>query len=221
MKKYEKEYLKKLTEHAAETRRLFSNAQKPERERKVVRAFLRCLGIEFSDDEINAGQAEPIDVAFRSARFQVTELLDEGRKRGDEWRKREQRYRSAESVLDVVEPAKSPKDYSTPAMSFGEIATCIVAHLSNKVERYGERGCSDVDALVYVNLEGRYLWPTEADPNLEALCNLRGQRWRSASVLFLPYSIVMNADKHAPSFLLDKVGCACNAWSRSDGWFDP
>lgn len=210
-----------MAEHAAETRRLFSNALKPERERMVVRAFLRCLGIEFLDDEIKVAQAEPIDVAFRSARFQVTELLGEWRKRGDEWREREKRYQSAESLLDVVEPAKSPKDYSTPAMSFGEVAACIAARLSDKLERYGESGCSDVDALVYVNLEGRYLWPTEANPNLEALCILRGQGWRSASVLFLPYSIVMIADKHAPLFLLDKVGCVSNEWSRPDGWVDP
>lgn len=34
--------------------------EKPERERMIVRAFLRCLGVPFSDDEIQPGTEEPV-----------------------------------------------------------------------------------------------------------------------------------------------------------------
>jgi very-short-patch-repair endonuclease len=84
MERDEAEYLRKLQEHVAETRRLFSNTMKPERERMVCRAFLRCVGIKFCDQEIIASDTEPVDVVFRSAKFQIRELLGSDRKRGDE-----------------------------------------------------------------------------------------------------------------------------------------
>jgi hypothetical protein len=95
MDRDEAEYLRKLQEHVAETRRLFSNTMKPERERMVCRAFLRCLGIKFCDEEIIASDTEPIDVLFRSAKFQIRVLMESGRKRGDE-------------VKELQEPKQGP-----------------------------------------------------------------------------------------------------------------
>lgn len=66
--------LAKLREYADRARRLFSNPQKPERERMIVRAFLRCAGEAFEDGEIIASSEEPIDVRFRSADFQWRSL---------------------------------------------------------------------------------------------------------------------------------------------------
>jgi hypothetical protein len=60
-------YLASLRTHAAETRTLFSNPMKPERERMVVRAYLRCLGIPFTEDEIASSNDEPVDVLFGEA----------------------------------------------------------------------------------------------------------------------------------------------------------
>ena len=47
----------------------------------VCRAFLRCMGVGFSEDEIAVGAREPTDITFRGAEFQITEVLDEGRRR--------------------------------------------------------------------------------------------------------------------------------------------
>jgi hypothetical protein len=74
MHRDEAEYLRKLQEHVVETRRLFSNTMKPERERMVCRAFLRLLGISFCDEEIIASDTEPIDVLFQSASFRYGSL---------------------------------------------------------------------------------------------------------------------------------------------------
>ena len=84
MDRDEAEYLDRLRDHTVETRRIFSNKMKPERERMVCRAFLRCLGVQFRDEEIVTSYTEPIDVIFRSAQFQIRELMEPDRKRGDE-----------------------------------------------------------------------------------------------------------------------------------------
>jgi hypothetical protein len=44
-------YLEALREDAADGRTLMSNPRKSERERMVVRALLRCLGVAFADTE--------------------------------------------------------------------------------------------------------------------------------------------------------------------------
>lgn len=84
MDRDEAKYLNELCDYVAETRRIFSSKMKPERERMICRAFLRCLGVQFQEDEILAPHTEPIDVAFRSAKFQIRELMEPERKRADE-----------------------------------------------------------------------------------------------------------------------------------------
>ena len=75
---------------------------KSKRERMVCRAFLRCLGVQFQEDEILAPYTEPIDVAFRSAKFQIRELMEPERKRGDEVREFQQVVQNATSIEDVM-----------------------------------------------------------------------------------------------------------------------
>src|ERR1700694_562796 len=93
MKPSDRQYIADLQRHAAETRTLLSNAQKLERERMVVRAFLRCVGVPFLDGDIQASKDEPIDVVFGQACFQVMTILG-GRKPGQDWREREDRYQA-------------------------------------------------------------------------------------------------------------------------------
>jgi Protein of unknown function (DUF1780). len=63
----------------------FSNKEKLSREKWVVRRLLRALHIDFAEEEM-AGAEEPVDVLFRDAKFQVKEILDEGRRRTDEFK---------------------------------------------------------------------------------------------------------------------------------------
>jgi hypothetical protein len=112
----EGECLSALRRQVAETRRLFSNAQKPEREKMVCRAFLHSMGVGFSEDEISVGAIEPTDIAFRGAAFQITEVLDEGRKRSLEHEELEIKYQNARSARDVMEPWRNPEPMGFPEM---------------------------------------------------------------------------------------------------------
>ena len=210
----ETEYIAELQRHAAQTRTLYSNAQKPERERMVVRAFLRCIGEQFADDEIRASKDEPVDVAFRTVRFQVRYILC-GRKPGRDWRERECRYKNAKGVSDVLEPWTS----SEP-MSFGEVSQLINEGLAEKASRYGVKNCAKLDALVYVDPRGRHLWPLEPTLNDEVAHDLGRQGWRSVSMLFVPYGAVLVSQPVAPDFLRDKVGLILNRSPHCDGLFD-
>jgi len=84
----DRQFIADLQQHAAEARTLFSNAEKPARERMVVRALLRCIGVSFSDDDIRTSKEEQIDVVFGQASFQVMTILG-GRKPGQDWRERD------------------------------------------------------------------------------------------------------------------------------------
>jgi hypothetical protein len=126
MTRSDEEYLAELRKHATEARTLFSNAQKPERERMAVRAFLRCIGEQLSDDEIQAATQEPIDAMFRSAQFQLMDIVG-NKKRGLEWLKRERRYHEATRVSDLLEPWADPNP-----ISFDEISQQIATALARK-----------------------------------------------------------------------------------------
>lgn len=214
MHRGDQEYIAKIRKYEAETRTLLSNRQKPDRERMVVRAFLRCVGLQCSDDEIQTSNEEPVDVVFRSAQFQVMDILG-GRQRGKESLERQRRYEKATRFSNLEEP------YSASApMSFGELSQNTGVGLAKKASRYGVKTCSTLDALVYVDLSGRHLWPLE--PSLEAKVadELGGQGWRSVSVLFPPYGIILAVIPSAPDFLKDKVGLILNQWPHPDGLFD-
>jgi hypothetical protein len=214
MKQGEKEYIAKLQAHAAGARALFSNPMKSERERMIVRAFLRCIGEQFSDAEIRTGKEEPVDVEFQAARFQVRETLG-GRKRGLDWLERERRYQVAKSIADTAEPFTA----SEP-MSLDEMSQLVAEGLAEKASHYGAKNCAKLDALVYVDLRNRHLWPLKPAPNDKVTRHLNEQGWQSVSVLSVPYGAILFAQPTAPDFLRNKAGSALNQWPHCDGWFD-
>jgi len=205
------EYVEKLRMHADDTVRYFGNERKAERERDVCRAFLRCVGITFVEQEMIAPSEEPVDVSFRDARFQVREVLEEGRRRGDEWKCKRDRWHRAQSIDDVTEPVVS----SVP-MTFSELVERVTDELGKKAKKYGGQ-CSDIDALVYVNLI-RHLYPLSSSEDLH---NLEEQGWRSVCVLFPPYGVVLFAREAAPHFLFELTGKILHEWGRPDGLFCP
>jgi hypothetical protein len=207
-------FLAKLREHADRARRLFSNPQKPERERMVVRAFLRCIGEAFEDSEIIASSEEPVDVRFRAADFQIMEIVGDNR-RSLEWRRRQDRYRTAQHVADVLEPY-------TPSqpMCFDDAVQLVADRLSAKAARYGAAACASLDALVYIDLHNRHLWPLEPSGNARAAAMLQTQGWRSVSMLFVPYGVVLLAAPAAPAVIRARAGRVLNEWPGLDGLFD-
>jgi hypothetical protein len=208
-------FLAKLREYADCARHLFSNPQKPERERMIVRAFLRCIGETFEDGEIIASREEPIDVRFRSADFQIMEIVG-NKRRGLEWRQRQDRYRDAQGVADVLEPY-------TPSqpMSFDDAAQLVADGLSEKAARYGAATCASLDTLVYIDLHNQHLWPLETSGNARAAAMLQAQGWRSVSMLFVPYGVVLLAAPTAPAVISARAGRVLNEWPGLDGLLTP
>jgi hypothetical protein len=198
----EQQYKDVMIKAIAETRALFAanSRQQTNREKRICRAFLRCIGVEYSEDKLIVGPYEPIDVGFGEAKFQVTEVLGDKR-RGDELRNLETKYKTASASSDLLVPIGEPE-----RMSFAETATEVRKRLEQKFVRYGgESGCRGIDALVHIELANRYLYPVEVRCT-EDVRTMKVQGWRSVSVLIIPYVIVLFANDMAPSFLKDHVG---------------
>ena len=208
----EQKYIDGLVSHSEETLVLLSNKEKTKRERMVVAAFLRCLGVTFSSNDIESPQDDPPDIICKEACFEVRELLDEGRRRGDEYKDRHETLIKSTSIEDTLLPYDSP----TP-ISYRKIFQLITAALSKKALRYGKQGCSDLDALVYLNLQNRFLDPTTDITNFDSLM---AQGWCSVSFVTPPYSHVIFAKDTAPDFLKSNTGEAKREWDDSDTFFE-
>jgi hypothetical protein len=230
----DKKYLRALLHDVKETCHLLSSEMKPERERMVCRAFLRCAGIPFTEEGLMASKVEPPDVLFDSARFEVRELMDVGRQRHSEWKKEYQRIEKAKSTDDVLRPPPSPK-----RIRLKELVPLVTDALKDKSEKYGKRGisCGDIDALVYVNLLETFLVPALPGIDTEEVDteNLVNQGWRSVSilVLFSPnenpdfqgwpchHAGILTATSTAPQFIRERVGKILNTFSNQERLFEP
>jgi hypothetical protein len=95
METSENRILSHLRTDAARSAFLFSNAGQELQERTAVAGLLRTLRIDFKKNEIIKRGPEPVDVWFRDARFQVTEVLDQCRRRNQEIGQRSARIRKA------------------------------------------------------------------------------------------------------------------------------
>ncbi|MGO8991502.1 MAG: DUF1780 domain-containing protein [bacterium] len=215
MNEMDRKYLQKLRDRAIDTRTFLSNKMKSERERAVCRAFLRTIGISFEESEIIAPSTEPADVSFRTARFQIRDLLEPDRKRGDDWKKREQRYLSAGSLDDVMVPFSLPIP-----LGLGRLAPVLEITLSAKAQKYKENykdGCTEIDALVYVALKDRFLAVNSRLPDLEGL---KTQGWRSVSLLFSPFGMVLFTGSTAPEILRAIPPAPHMEWQDIDTLFE-
>lgn len=213
----DEEFRTSLIRFNEDSRTLFSNAHKLDRERMVCRAFLRCIGVPFTEEEIRKGQNEPVDIAFRSASFQITEILDEDRRRGNELSALDKKLRQANCASDFLEPWKT----SVP-ISFEDAAGLVARRLGEKSTKLGgATGCRGIDALAYVNLRGRHLVPTCISDDCAELTAVRAQGWRSASILMIPYGIVWFASDGSPGFLTETQGRMLADDGRTDRWFEP
>lgn len=208
-------YIESLIKAAESKRRLFSNKCKAERERMVTRAFLRGIGVGFSEEDLISNPEEPVDVSFKEARFQVMEILDE-RRRGQEIETEIARFRDAGSVSELIEPWHAPE-----AIPYPEVIQKIADRLNEKkAEKYGYATCSTVDVLVYFNLKNRYLFPDNSSGAEEGLLKLEQQGWRSVSAVLVPYGFVIAARDDCPELLSSKVGQISREWKIPFGLFD-
>jgi putative endonuclease (uncharacterized protein DUF1780) len=185
--------------------KFFGNEHKQDREYYVVATFLKCLGITFQDAEIkpNPEQYHPVDIFFKDARFQITEILDTDRERHKEYKDRLQKVKQDPEFGDFI------RSYDTKDIEYGEIIDLVSERLSKgKCIKYPPAVQADLDILVYVNLHGKML---DVKSHIPDCPDLRAQGWRSVSMLFKgSYIHIFHANKKAPNFIQENVGKSQN-----------
>ena len=194
-----------------EAAQLFSRDGKPLQERTAVHGFLRALGIEHARHEIIKQGPEPIDVWFRDARLQVTEIMYPARPRDREIRQRAERARSARHIEDLMEPGTITSEPMGPQA----VSDLVIQRAAQKAAHYAGQ-CAGVDLLAYVNMHGHHLYPVgpfSPAPQLDA----RG--WRSVSLVMERFAIVLSATSSAPEFVRDRLGEGAE-WQDIDSVFD-
>jgi hypothetical protein len=206
---HEKEFLRRLVEEAQDTVDFLSSARKRERERQVCAAFLRCAGVPFSPRDLKCPERDPPDVLFDTAAFEVKLLLG-GRKIHGQWKAIAARQNSAQCIGDVLEPNVQAEPFS-----FAELVQAVTDELNKQT--YDPRTREVLDALLYVNLKGRFLDVQSPYTNTAAIEQMG---WRTVSVLSPPYALVLTASPSAPVFLRQRVATVRNCCSNPDEWFE-
>ena len=177
----------------------FSEDPRTDREKAPVREFLRYLGVGFTEEELVVPlKDDDVDVRFREARFQNVERIVAARRQHEEVRQFAERVRTAREVA----ARGVPRGDSVP-MRVRELLREVHKALGNESRKTVNRAA--LDALVYVNLRGRHLYPAPDvfEEDARAVADLG---WRSVSVLWPPYAVVISAKSAAPKFLRVKTG---------------
>jgi hypothetical protein len=179
-----------VTEQHPRPRLLLAQRMKPQRDRAVIRALLRVLGVAFAEAEVIAPGESPIDVQFRQAQFHVRELDDHPRRGA--WHAhdtRRQHVRRLGDRGDLHQPAVG-RDLT---VGISQVTSALAEHAA----WYGAR-CVGLDVVVAIDGHQDVLAPPAQTPEVGAL-TLQG--WRSVSVVCPPYGMVLYAASGAPDFL--------------------
>ena len=198
-----------VREDRSRPRLLLAQSMQPQRDRAVVRALLRVLGVAFAESEIIAPVEAPIDVRFRQAQFHLRELCDHPR--GCAWQAHDTRVHQARMLADR-------RDLRHPAvgMDLAVSVAHITAALAEHAAWYGAR-CVGLDVVVAVDGHQCVLAPSAQAPEIGALA-LQG--WRSVSVLCPPYGMVLYAASGAPDFLRAVTWRLLRQWDNIETLFE-
>ena len=177
-------------EERVQTRLLLAQRRTPERNRAVIRAFLRALGVVCADAEVVAPVEAPIDVRYREAHFHLRELHDYSR--GRDWQEQHTRVDQGRACADGGDLHDL-----TEGRECAVILPHVTAALAAHAAWYGAR-CIGLDALVLVDECQCVLAPPALVPGV---ASLPWQGWRSVSVWWPPYGLVLYATSGAPAFL--------------------
>jgi hypothetical protein len=188
----DEEYLASVRKAREESVRFFSSANKLERERWVANEFLGNLGVTFVESEILPVSNEPPDICFRSAAFEVKEILDKGRRRHADYKAALEKANAATTPQDLLEPA-TPRD-----LTYAEVCDLVEEEVARFSEKYAPATRKNLDLLFYVNLEDVYGYVATPLPP--------PSRWevygfRSVSLVMGRLAGVLMAADSAPDFL--------------------
>lgn len=175
----------------------FSGRNKWEREKWVVRQLLSSLNEQYGECELTEC-GEPVDVAFRDARFQVKEAMQFC---GEDIRYRHREY---QLKLQCVKAAKTLEDLSslTPyrEVEWSQIVAESVEVTNAKIYNYPVEERRRLDVLCYYNRHDHFERPAPT-PAFEVM------ECRSFSIVSNSYAMVLLANPTAPAFLRTAIRC--------------
>jgi hypothetical protein len=135
---------------------------------------------------------DPPDVRFRDAHFEVKEIVDEGRRRHDEYKVSLERARAATSPQDLLEPA-TPRD-----ITYTDASALVLARVNALSRKYAPSTRRLLDLLFYIDLQDVYGYIPTALPSNEHWLPFG---FRSVSLVMGRLSGVLSASDDAPEFL--------------------
>ncbi|AIO33330.1 DUF1780 domain-containing protein [Burkholderia pseudomultivorans] len=192
----EQELIAQRIEDLEDSVAYFASDNKMARERWVVDAFVRNLGLAPTADEIINIKDDPPDVEFRGACFEIKEVLDSGRRRHDEYKQELARVRTISKAEDLLREF-TPKDSSV-----GEIYGLCLEEAAS-LDKYANDFMKQTDLLLYVNLRDVMYVTEQPYPDTSALI---ATGWRSVSFLMGRRSCCFYARPDAPDFIKQAAG---------------
>jgi Putative endonuclease, protein of unknown function (DUF1780) len=174
----------------------FSAKNKAERERWVCHEFLRNLGVRYRLSEVTSPAEDPPDACFRSANFEIKEVLDAGRRRHAEYKESYKRALAATTSNELVN-LFDPKD-----LTASEVFNKVEGVLENCSSHYPAQLRGSLDLLVYVNLSNHFF----KNSPMPVFSGLARYGWRSVSALAGWQALVFHAERGAPRVLALRRG---------------
>jgi hypothetical protein len=195
-----KQILDSLIIFAEDTVDFLMPTRKWETECWVCNKFLNTLGTIVSQDDFVKPSSEPPDVIVKGANIEVFIVIENDRRLDADWRNKLNKYKSAQSLEDLLEPYRPPQKISSV-----QILEYLKPTLSKKHDKYtrNQVPLGKIDILAFVNLEKFML---DLETTFPTPSEFEQQGWRSVSILGNSYCRVLYADEVAPDFLRLNAG---------------
>lgn len=175
----------------------FSSKSKSERERWVVDKLLENMNIPHNDNDIVSPDQDPPDVLALGGRFEIKEILDEGRKRHKEYKDSLIRAKTISNPHDLL------TTFTPVPCSVQEIFQYCCEEINKLQKKYPANLRSNMDLLFYVNL--RHIFTIDEIP-FPDITTLTSCGWRSISFIQGEVACCFYASPDAPSWLQTDVG---------------
>lgn len=182
----------------------FARDFKDWREWNVAVNFLTNLHFGADESEVFSLADDPPDVIFRSARFEVKEIMDVGRRRHDE-------AKAARAHADANGGRSRTVHFTPKDLTPQGVANLVVQALDDLAAkgRYTDEQRLKMDLLFYVNRLNHWF----KDGDMPDAAAFESYGWRSVSaVVSTQHSLVFYANADAPQFLIENIGVVRHRW---------
>lgn len=192
----EKDLLEKYRLNLKESIDYFSNKNKNEREKWVLREFLLNFDLKFQENEFKFVDDDPPDIIFRDFVLEIKEIVDSNRERHKEYKAEYEKALKACSIKELF------TQFSPINITPEVVASIVETKLLSLNKKYPVDVRLNLDLLIYLNLNDTYLKFGQMPDN--AIFN--NFNWRSISVLLHKTNLILSATENAPDKIKQYVG---------------